>query len=117
MFKMVNKRLKNKKGFTLVELIVVIAILGILAAIAVPKFSGFRDTAAKQADEASMKVLEDAARMYYTENPDSNTGTFTSSSSSNLDDYLDEWPEPQQSSVNGFSVTISNDGDVEVTTN
>lgn len=33
--------MKNKKGFTLMELILVIAILGILFAITIPKFAGF----------------------------------------------------------------------------
>lgn len=40
-----SKKLKNRKGFTLIELIVVIAILGILAAILIPQFTGFQDKA------------------------------------------------------------------------
>lgn len=40
MFKKIQAKLKNKKGFTLVELLIVIAVLGIIAAIAVPRFAG-----------------------------------------------------------------------------
>ena len=39
------KKLGNKKGFTLVELIVVIAIIGVLAVVLVPKLGGFGDKA------------------------------------------------------------------------
>lgn len=43
-----QKKLKNKKGFTLAELLIVIAIIGILVAIAIPTFSA----ALKRAEEA-----------------------------------------------------------------
>ncbi len=42
---MMLKRKKNEKGFTLIELIIVIVILGIIAGVAVPKFIGLSDSA------------------------------------------------------------------------
>lgn len=53
-------KLKNKKGFTLIELIVVIAILAILAAIAVPRIIGFQDTARAQANKQAAVQVRNA---------------------------------------------------------
>ena len=42
---MMSKRKKNEKGFTLIELIMVIVIIGIISAVAIPKFIGRSDSA------------------------------------------------------------------------
>jgi type IV pilus assembly protein PilA len=59
--KIMKKLMKNRKGFTLIELIVVIAILGILAAILIPQFSGFQKKAYSTQVTVNAKQIATAA--------------------------------------------------------
>lgn len=52
------ERIKNKKGFTIIEVMVVIALIGILAAVLVPKFGGVRDTAKNTGMLTNAKMVE-----------------------------------------------------------
>jgi prepilin-type N-terminal cleavage/methylation domain-containing protein len=62
----------NKKGFTLIELMIVIAIIGILAAIAIPNFISYRDKAfCGQAEHDAQNTL--AALSAYFSEPDRTT--------------------------------------------
>lgn len=55
---------KNKKGFTLIELIVVIAILAILAAVAVPSFIGITDKATAAQQNGAAAEYANAINIY-----------------------------------------------------
>ena len=57
--------LRNQKGFTLMELMIVIVIIGVLAAIAVPSYKGYVEKAQKATCEANRRTLSTAAGMYY----------------------------------------------------
>jgi len=58
------QRKRNKKGFTLIELVVVIAILGILAALAIPRFTGTLNNAKTQTHNANIRTIESAMSLY-----------------------------------------------------
>ena len=62
--------MRKRRGFTLIELMIVIAIIGILAAIAIPNFRKARDQAREKACYANMRVILGAVEMYNMDNSD-----------------------------------------------
>lgn len=62
------KKFFGKKGFTLVEIVIVIVLLAILAAIAYPKYLDLRDDAHKSADQAIIGSWRAGVHIYYAKN-------------------------------------------------
>lgn len=125
MMNLIWKRMNNKKGFTLIELIVVIAILGILAIIAIPRFAGFTDKAKIQADEQYAALVGNAAVVLLAD------GTFTSGGTIDIPDTgsvdstdITGWDVDEMEKLvkaidlqyyDGMTVTITADGTHSVT--
>ena len=108
------KQNARRQGFTLIELMIVIAIIGVLAAIAVPNFKAARERANTRACYANQKTVVGAMEMY---NLDKNTkrtvldgGFFTSLKSGGYLQSIPQDPGQGQGTSANYQATDANNG-------
>jgi len=102
--------LKNQKGLTLVELLAVIVILGVIAAIAVPSIGGIINNTKKSADVQSEALIKDAAeRFAYDTGKTSSQSPLTVNIQTDLvaTGYLKSLPTEQESGKAYNQVTVT----------
>lgn len=127
---MKKERKMNNRGFSLVELIIVIAIMAILAAILAPQLMRYVDKARKSTDISncnSIKVAVETALADEAAYQNAPTGSFTFNGSAPSDAALEagdfkteltkiigDWPSVKQKGAANFKVTIDADKKVIV---
>jgi general secretion pathway protein G len=104
----------DERGFTLLELMVVVAIIAVIAAILVPNFFHARAQAAVSACEANMRAIATAAEIYYSDNqqyPSTGTNPVSTAfgdANTTAGRYLSQTPTDPASGGQGYTFQADN---------
>ena len=103
---------RNTRGFSLIELLVVITIMGILAGVAIPRFINVLDQAKDRADDSNIHTIKSAAQVFFFETGDwPEVGFLNDGYEGDFVDYLDSIP-PDPRKRDGYFYEILPLGDV-----
>ena len=127
MLKKLRKMLKKQEGFTLVELMIVVVILGILAGIGVQQYANVQQRAKEAADKANRKVLTNATNMWLILGPgldekevkevnENGEPVYEVTKEDLVPWYVDEWPDYPLNEEERYIVTVTVETEEDPTT-
>lgn len=105
---------KKEKGFTLIELMIVVAIIGILAAIAIPNFMRYQAKAKQSEAKGNLGSIYTSLVTYYSEN-DAYTGTITALDWTSAGTTRYTYSLAAAQLTTGFTATATSDIDSDAT--